>query len=70
MNFGIWELVLIAVIVGMLFGFSRLGSIGPELGKAIKGFKNAIRDDDQTPPGGTKVRGGEQGAGSGDENKS
>jgi sec-independent protein translocase protein TatA len=68
MNFGIWELVVIAVIVGMLFGFSRLGSIGPELGKAIKGFKNAMRDEDQTPPGGTKITNGEPG--SGDEKKS
>jgi sec-independent protein translocase protein TatA len=68
MNFGIWELVLIAVIVGMLFGFSKLGSIGPELGKAIKGFKNAMRDEDQTQPDGTKITDAERG--SGDEKKS
>jgi len=68
MNLGIWELVLIAVIIGMLFGFSKLGGIGPELGKAIKGFKNAMRDDDRTPPGGTKVTDAEHG--SGDEKKS
>lgn len=68
MNIGIWELVLIAVIVGMLFGFSKLGSIGPELGKAIKGFRSAMRDDDKTPPGGTKITDG--GNDSGDEKKS
>lgn len=68
MNLGIWELVLIAVIVGMLFGFSKLGSIGPELGKAIKGFRNAMRDDDKTPPGGTRIAGGDDGAG--DDKKS
>ena len=45
MGFGIWELVVIALIVGMLFGFSKLRNIGPDLGHAIKGFRNALRDD-------------------------
>jgi len=67
MNIGIWELVLIAVIVGMLFGFSKLGSIGPELGKAIKGFRNAMREEDKAAPG-DKIAA--DGAAPGDEKKS
>ena len=46
MSFGIWELGIIMVIVALLFGTKKLGSIGGDLGNAIKGFRNAIKDDD------------------------
>lgn len=45
MNIGIWELVVILVIVALLFGTKRLGSIGADVGNAIKGFRAAMRDD-------------------------
>jgi len=43
---GIWQLVIIAVIVVLLFGTKRLGSIGSDLGASIKGFKKAMSEDD------------------------
>ncbi|MEB6381465.1 Sec-independent protein translocase subunit TatA [Leclercia adecarboxylata] len=43
----IWQLVIIAVIVVLLFGTKKLGSIGSDLGASIKGFKKAIRDDEE-----------------------
>ena len=39
----IWQLVIIAVIVVLLFGTKKLGSIGSDLGASIKGFKKADR---------------------------
>lgn len=42
----IWQLVIIAVIVVLLFGTKKLGSIGSDLGASIKGFKKAMNDDD------------------------
>lgn len=42
---GIWQLVIIAVIVLLLFGTKKLRNIGGDLGSAIKGFKSAIGDD-------------------------
>ncbi|MBN6046567.1 Sec-independent protein translocase subunit TatA [Citrobacter sp. ku-bf4] len=42
----IWQLVIIAVIVVLLFGTKKLGSIGSDLGASIKGFKKAMSDDD------------------------
>jgi len=45
-SIGIWQLVIIAVIVVLLFGTKRLGSIGSDLGASIKGFKKAMSDDD------------------------
>ncbi|MDA0790343.1 MAG: twin-arginine translocase TatA/TatE family subunit [Proteobacteria bacterium] len=47
MSFGITELVIILVIVLLLFGTSKLKSIGSDLGSAIKGFKSAVTDDDE-----------------------
>lgn len=43
---GIWQLLIILAIVILLFGTKRLSSIGTDLGKAIKGFKNSVKDED------------------------
>ena len=44
----IWQLVIIAVIVILLFGTKKLRGIGGDLGGAIKGFKKSMQDD-ETP---------------------
>ena len=41
----IWQLLIIAVIVVLLFGTKKLGSIGSDLGASIKGFKKAMNDE-------------------------
>jgi len=46
MSFGIPELAIILVIVLLLFGTTKLKSIGADLGSAIKGFKSAVASDD------------------------
>lgn len=43
---GIWQLLIILVIVVMLFGTKKLRNIGADLGGALKGFKTAMKDDD------------------------
>ncbi|MFC0225958.1 Sec-independent protein translocase subunit TatA [Serratia aquatilis] len=45
----IWQLLIIAVIVVLLFGTNKLRTLGSDLGASIKGFKKAIGDD-TTPP--------------------
>lgn len=42
----IWQLLIIAVIVILLFGTKKLRGIGGDLGGAIKGFKKAMNDDE------------------------
>ena len=42
---GIWQLVIILVIVVMLFGTKKLRNLGSDLGGALKGFKSAMKDD-------------------------
>ncbi len=40
----IWQLLIVLAIVVMVFGTSRLRSLGGDLGSAIKGFKNAMQE--------------------------
>lgn len=44
---GIWQLVIIAVIVVLLFGTKKLRNLGGDLGSAVKGFKKAIGDENK-----------------------
>jgi sec-independent protein translocase protein TatA len=47
--FSIWHLLIILVIVMMLFGTSKIRNIGPDLGSAIKNFRNAMKDETGKP---------------------
>jgi len=46
---GIWQLLIILLIVVMLFGTKRLKNLGSDLGGALKGFKTAIKEDEEEP---------------------
>jgi len=48
---GVWQLLIILAIVVLLFGTKRLSSIGTDLGKAIKGFKKSVSDDETESEG-------------------
>jgi len=41
----IWELLIVLAIVILVFGPSRLKTLGSDLGNAIKGFRTAVKDD-------------------------
>ncbi|PHM73348.1 Sec-independent protein translocase subunit TatA [Xenorhabdus kozodoii] len=43
----IWQLLIIAVIVVLLFGTNKLRTLGSDLGESIKGFKKAMSDDEK-----------------------
>lgn len=49
MSMGPWQIVIIAVVILVLFGASRLGDIGKGLGEGIKNFKKGIADDGTEP---------------------
>lgn len=51
MRFGIWELLVILLIVALLFGTKKLRSLGTDLGSALKGFRGAMRDDEEDDAG-------------------
>jgi len=53
-NISIWQLLIVLAIIVLLFGTKKLRGIGSDLGSAVKGFRNSIKDepqdaDDSTP---------------------
>jgi sec-independent protein translocase protein TatA len=40
------ELAIVVVIVVLIFGVGKVADVGPALGKAIRGFKDAVQDED------------------------
>jgi sec-independent protein translocase protein TatA len=50
MGISIWQLVIILVIVLLLFGAKRLRNVGGDLGSAIKGFKESMKDGEEEKP--------------------
>jgi len=48
MGLGVTELFVILAIVLVLFGTKRLRNIGGDLGSAIKSFRSAMNDTDES----------------------
>jgi sec-independent protein translocase protein TatA len=46
---GLWQLIIIAVIVMLVFGTKKLKNFGEDLGAGIKGFKKAMDMDNGEP---------------------
>lgn len=43
---GMKEIIIVLLIVVIIFGYKKLPEIGQALGKAIKGFKKNVSDDE------------------------
>lgn len=54
---GVWQLLIVFGIAILVFGTSRLKTVGSDLGSAIKGFRKAMESDDGngSPSGGGSV---------------
>ena len=46
MTLGTTEIILIIVLALVLFGGSKIAGLGGALGKSIKDFKSAVKEDD------------------------
>ena len=55
-SFSIWHWLVVLLIVVLVFGTKKLKNIGQDLGGAVKGFKDGVRDGGssadatETPP--------------------
>lgn len=43
-SFSIWHWLIVLLIVVLVFGTKKLKNIGTDLGGAVKGFKDGIKD--------------------------
>jgi sec-independent protein translocase protein TatA len=46
-SLGIWEILLIIVVIALLFGGKKLPELGKGLGQGIKNFKNAVKGENK-----------------------
>lgn len=53
-SFSIWHWLIVLIIVLLVFGTKKLRNIGSDLGGAVKGFKDGMKDGEAgatgTPP--------------------
>jgi len=48
-SFSIWHWLIVLLIVVMVFGTKKLKNIGSDLGGAVKGFKDGMKDGSAAP---------------------
>ena len=46
-GFSVWHWLIVLLIVVLVFGTKKLGNIGGDLGKAVKGFKDGIKGEEE-----------------------
>ena len=49
-SLSIWHWLIVLVVVVLIFGTKKLGNIGKDVGSAVKGFKEGMKGDEETPP--------------------
>jgi len=47
-SLSIWHWLIVLVIVMLVFGTKKLGNMGGDIGKAVKGFKDGVKGEDDT----------------------
>lgn len=48
-SMSIWHWVIVLVVVVLLFGTKKLGNVGSDIGKAVKGFKDGVKGEEDKP---------------------
>jgi len=46
-TFSIWHWLIVLVVVVLVFGTKKLSNLGSDLGKAVKGFKEGVKSEDE-----------------------
>lgn len=47
-SFSIWHWLIVLVIVALVFGTKKLRNIGTDLGGAVKGFKDGMKESEES----------------------
>lgn len=48
-SFSIWHWLIVLLVVVLIFGTKKLRNIGSDLGGAVKGFKEGMKEDAAKP---------------------
>ena len=59
-SFSIWHWLIVLLVVVLIFGTKKLRNIGSDLGGAVKGFKDGMKEgEDKAKPQDTRTIEGE-----------
>ena len=47
-SFSIWHWLIVLVVVMLIFGTKKIGNMGSDIGKAVKGFKDGVKGEDES----------------------
>ena len=47
--FSIWHWLIVLLVVVLIFGTKKLRNMGSDLGGAVKGFKEGMKNEGETP---------------------
>jgi sec-independent protein translocase protein TatA len=50
MNIGIWQVLLVLVIVLIIFGAGKLPQVMGDVAKGVKNFKSGLKDEEEPRP--------------------
>ncbi|WP_332673696.1 Sec-independent protein translocase subunit TatA [Aromatoleum sp.] len=56
-SFSIWHWLIVLVIVVLVFGTKKLRNIGQDLGGAVKGFKDGMKESEKPDAPHQKIEG-------------
>ena len=48
-SFSVWHWLIVLVVVMLVFGTKKIGNMGADIGKAVKGFKDGVKGEDEKP---------------------
>lgn len=46
-SFSVWHWLIVLVIIMLVFGTKKIGNMGSDLGKAVKGFKDGVKGSEE-----------------------
>ena len=46
-SMSIWHWVIVLVVVMLVFGTKKISNMGSDLGKAVKGFKDGVKGEEE-----------------------
>lgn len=45
----VWHWLIVLLVVVLVFGTKKLGNMGGDIGKAVKGFKDGVKGEEDKP---------------------
>lgn len=48
-SFSVWHWLIVLIVIMLVFGTNKISHLGSDLGKAVRGFKEGMKGEDEKP---------------------